>query len=589
MKLSIVIATRNRLPMLRRTLPALFAQQFAPSEYEIVIADDGSTDGTADYLRAQTPACGWQMLALPHRGISAARNAAIKSARGEIILLLDDDILCPPGLFGRHVLAHVGSSQRVVIGPLTVALSTRSVAGEYMRRITERYNETLATGVVWPLHAVVDPNTSLPRALALAVGNFDENIAFREGPDLGLRLWALGTQFLFESSACATHIYEKRARSLVRTELRAKGQNEVSLCRKHPAIRGSSPIAARRGLRGGLLRSVAPFAVAPLLTAGAISAEILHATGLRRSGARVLSACLACAQLRGAARSCGGWREFDRAYGRLVPVLCYHRVGPEAPGTFASLTVSPLHFRAQMDWLASHGYTGIAASDWIAWRAGDRELPAKPVILTFDDAYAETAEHALPLLRARGWRATVFTVTGAIGGTNHWDQPESAPLHLMKRDDILRWHAAGIEFAPHGRTHRDLTLLNDAELSDEIGGSARDLEALLGTAATSFAYPYGTLDTRVHAAAERHIMAAFTVHQRRNGLGDDAHDLRRTMVRPTDSLMTFAARVCWGMDPAEVVRNYLRGSWARRLKSETAAPPRLFSARASEARAGRHD
>ncbi len=569
--------------MLRRTLPGLLAQSFQPTDYEVVIAVDGSTDGTLGFLRAQRPACGWQVIELPHRGLLAARNAALAAARGEIVLLLDDDVVSTTGLVAAHVAAHEGSARRVAIGPLAVdEASPRTVATGYMRGITERWLAGMKPHAAVPeTHHVFDPNTSVRRELLRECGGFDETTPrFREALDMGLRLRALGAEFCYEPRANATHFYCKSATALLREELQGKGESEVALCRKHPAWRSRSPLAGVNSWRDRLRRAIARLASPPVLHLSARAADVLFRIGLRRLGQRMLSATLFAAQRRGAARACGGWRRLQREFSRPVSALCYHRVGPPRPGAFPSLTVSAEQFREQLEWLREHDYTGITAGDWLAWREGRQPLPAKPVILTFDDAYADIAEHALPLVREFGWRATVFTVTGAIDGVNHWDMVNgSASLALMTADEMRRWQDAGIEFAPHSQTHRDLTLLDDAELREEIAGSARDLEALLGVKARVFAYPYGAVDERVRRAALAYFEAAFTVRQRRNCLGDDAGLLRRTMVRPTDGLATFAMRVRWGIDPVEVLRNHVAG-WVRRVFRRTASATHAVAAAA---------
>ena len=95
MTLSVVIATHNRKDVLARTLPSLLAQDLPPAEYEIVLVVDGSTDGTADMLRALSPRCALRILEAPRRGPGAARNAGVAAARGDTVLFLDDDITCP--------------------------------------------------------------------------------------------------------------------------------------------------------------------------------------------------------------------------------------------------------------------------------------------------------------------------------------------------------------------------------------------------------------------------------------------------------------------------------------------------------------
>ena len=83
-----------------------------------------------------------------------------------------------------------------------------------------------------------------------------------------------------------------------------------------------------------------------------------------------------------------------------LPVLMYHHVGPPRAGACPSLTVTAERFERQVSWLARKGYVGIRPTDWLARRAG-WPLPSKPVLLTFDDGYADIVEHALPVLELK--------------------------------------------------------------------------------------------------------------------------------------------------------------------------------------------
>jgi len=265
------------------------------------------------------------------------------------------------------------------------------------------------------------------------------------------------------------------------------------------------------------------------------------------------------ARLRGAAREAGSWRALRQEFGATLPVLLYHHVGPARPNTYPELTVSPERFERQVWWLARHGYAGIRPTDWQAWRLGAGHLPDKPVLLTFDDAYADLAEYALPILEHHGFGAAVFVVTGKIGGTNRWDEEQGAgTLRVMTAEQIRRWSARGIEFGAHSRSHANLTELADADLVSEVAGSANDLEDLLGKSPAALAYPYGYYNERVMERARHVFDLAFTCEEGMNDLRTDPHALRRTMVQSRDGWPGFALRVHLGRNPLERLRARLR-------------------------------
>lgn len=140
----------------------------------------------------------------------------------------------------------------------------------------------------------------------------------------------------------------------------------------------------------------------------------------------------------------------DRALGRdRLTVLAYHRIAdPEDLGDLHPGVVSatPAMFARQMDWVARE-FSVIALDDLLAHAAGERPLPERPLLITFDDGYRDNHDVALPVLRARGLPAVLFLVTGAIGTDRvmWWDEVTRL---------VLRSPRASAELPPLGR--RDL-------------------------------------------------------------------------------------------------------------------------------------
>jgi peptidoglycan/xylan/chitin deacetylase (PgdA/CDA1 family) len=242
-----------------------------------------------------------------------------------------------------------------------------------------------------------------------------------------------------------------------------------------------------------------------------------------------------------------------------LPVLLYHHVGPQRRGTYPELTVTPQCFERQMSWLARRGYVGIRPSDWLAFRRGSATLPGKPVLITFDDAYVEVAELALPVLARHGFGAAVYVVTGQVGGSNAWDHeqyPQS--LGLMSAGQIRYWADRGIEFGAHSRSHPDLTTLTPDRLAEEVQGSADDLGRILGNRPASFAYPFGFHDQRVRDCAARTFSLAMSCEEGLNTLATDPYLMRRAAVTPASTMLDFAWRVRLGEGAIQHLRRCLR-------------------------------
>jgi peptidoglycan/xylan/chitin deacetylase (PgdA/CDA1 family) len=238
-----------------------------------------------------------------------------------------------------------------------------------------------------------------------------------------------------------------------------------------------------------------------------------------------------------------------------LPVLLYHHIGPKKDGLFPSLTVEPAAFEKQVRWLAERGYAGIRPFDWLVWGRDTIALPKKPVLLTFDDGYADLADHAFPVLQRHGFGAGVFIVTRQIGGTNTWDDPQGAkPVQLLTSDQIRYWAARGIEFGSHGCTHADLTTLAPDRLLDEVAESKRELESILKMPVSSFAYPYGAHNNRVLECVRRNYELAFTVEEGLNDPRTDLFSLRRTMWWPAETTRDLGWKLRWGWNPLRRLR-----------------------------------
>jgi glycosyltransferase involved in cell wall biosynthesis/peptidoglycan/xylan/chitin deacetylase (PgdA/CDA1 family) len=562
-KLSIVIPTHNRGDvLLPRTLPAIFEQDFPADEYEAIVVVDGSTDSTAEALRRLQPPCTLRVIEQPKRGPSAARNKGIRAANGDLLLFLDDDVICGPRLLQRHVAAHTAPGPAVVYGRIFVASGTP--ASVYKCAVESWYQKYYGlldsqNGLKWPGDDYLISNSSVPRAALLACGGFDEDMPAKEDYELGLRLWKAGVRFQYLPQAVAYEFYVKPSGYVLSHDGEIYGRAEVLLSRKHSEYRSCSQLAAlgrmvwwKRQWRRINVRL--PVSFASLLSPPLWACDRLSRFSImQRVGHRLLGMGRGITEFRSATREVGSWNALENEFGTRLPVLVYHHVGPLKPGCVPAQTVSPRRFECQVRWLARHGYSGICPSDWLRWRREGKGLPHKPVLLTFDDGYADLAEFAFPVLRRYGFKAEVFVVTGRLGGTNTWDEAGGYDtLRLLTAEQIRFWANQGIEFGSHGRTHADLTTLSPQELAAEVVGSRDDLAALLRAPVESFSYPYGHHNPAVVECVRGAFDLAFLVDRNKIGLNHlltDPHLLLRNTVRPDDSWRALWCRTRLGYDP----------------------------------------
>jgi peptidoglycan/xylan/chitin deacetylase (PgdA/CDA1 family) len=222
-----------------------------------------------------------------------------------------------------------------------------------------------------------------------------------------------------------------------------------------------------------------------------------------------------------------------------VPILAYHSVGDQEREETMRWSVSPGDFDEQMALLAERGRRTLTVAHYAAALRGEAELPPDPVLVTFDDGFADLATTALPVLERYGIVATAFVISGRIGtrggGSDaalSWEQ-----LHELR--------ANGIQIGSHGQTHRALDCLPPREAEDEVRSSKRRLEEGLGTEVVSFAYPYGYSSARIRRAVQAAgYSSACAVKNALSHRDDDLFALARVLIERD----TGAARIARLLD-----------------------------------------
>ena len=221
-------------------------------------------------------------------------------------------------------------------------------------------------------------------------------------------------------------------------------------------------------------------------------------------------------------------------------VLMLHHVEPlplDPPPLHPNSYLDRTDFAALLDDLASRRWRTVTLAAAAERARTGRRLPRRTVVLTFDDGCRCFRDHALPELAARGMTATLFVVSGALGGTNRWDEEKGERREeLLDAAGLRELSAAGIEIGSHGRNHRDLSICSEAELHEEIAGSKADLEAVLGTPVRTFCYPYGRLNARAASAVRAAgYLAAVSIHRHPGARQGDLWALPRMIVNPGES------------------------------------------------------
>lgn len=242
---SIVIPTRNRRALLRRSLGALAAQSYPLAAMEAIVVADGCEDGTRDVAREAWPFA-VRLIEQSAAGPAAARNRGAEAATGELLLFLDDDVEAGPSLVAAHAGAHGGGSRpRVAIGYLPPALQGRTDLFAIMLRAwwEAMFERLRDPGHRFAYSDLLSGNFSVERLLFGRTGGFEESLRCHEDYELGFRLIAAGAELVFVPAAVGTHHeFTDLARALRRKY--DEGQADVALSRRHPGLVPVLPMSA---------------------------------------------------------------------------------------------------------------------------------------------------------------------------------------------------------------------------------------------------------------------------------------------------------------------------------------------------------
>jgi peptidoglycan/xylan/chitin deacetylase (PgdA/CDA1 family) len=217
-----------------------------------------------------------------------------------------------------------------------------------------------------------------------------------------------------------------------------------------------------------------------------------------------------------------------------IPVLLYHSVDEQWTPEYRRWCVDPGLFAEHLAVIDELGFTCVSVSELVD--AVDRAaLPPRPLAITFDDGRADFATHAAPLLEQRSMPATIYLVTGCLGGTSSWMPMEAErDKPMMSWSDVESLSAMGIECGAHTVSHPQLDLVGVERARREVEQSRCDLEQRLGSPVRSFAYPHGFFSRPVRdLVVSAGFDSACAVRDAWSHVGEDRYRLSRLVVNGT--------------------------------------------------------
>jgi peptidoglycan/xylan/chitin deacetylase (PgdA/CDA1 family) len=231
----------------------------------------------------------------------------------------------------------------------------------------------------------------------------------------------------------------------------------------------------------------------------------------------------------------------------------YHIIDRPLSDQEARYCCAPDLFEKHMRHLATSG-CAIGLDDFCRALSAERDLPSDAVAVTFDDGFAATFEHALPVLERYRVPATMFVVSGRVGGYNDWMMPRGFPQRaLMSARQILDMRDAGVNIGSHTRTHPRLPGMTREELTEEISGSRNDLQTLLAQDVSDFAYPFGAYDdTARHMVQAAGYQTACSTRAGFNNTDARCYELRRMEVYGWDLMWRFRQKLKYGRNESSL-------------------------------------
>ncbi|WP_320783208.1 polysaccharide deacetylase family protein [Streptomyces sp. CRN 30] len=201
----------------------------------------------------------------------------------------------------------------------------------------------------------------------------------------------------------------------------------------------------------------------------------------------------------------------------------------DPPEWIAEFTMSPRQFAAHLDAIVDSGRTPLTIGALADHLAGRAPLPPRPVLLTFDDGFADLPGPTAQAVVDRGLTATAYLTTGAIAPGGRSLLP---PAPMMTLDQAAVLEDAGMEIGSHTVTHAQLDTLSTRALGHELNSSKSVLEDALGHPVVHLAYPHGYNSAKVRSLSARAgYETATAVRHALSSDRDERYRIARLIVR----------------------------------------------------------
>ncbi|MEQ8190576.1 MAG: glycosyltransferase family A protein [Candidatus Eremiobacterota bacterium] len=224
MEISIVIPTYNRKDVLRECLQLINNQSASRDDFEILLIDDGSTDGTEELVGTVEKNYNFTYIRQDNQGQAVARNNGVNQAKGRIILFFDDDVLPHPELIKEHLILQNNRNNLIVRGPV-INIPEMKIPQDRPVGFWDMNKNFFCTS-----------NVSAAKEHIIKAGSFDPSFLWWEDCELGFRLRMMGLRWTFSFKAIVFHYkpFQPDELAYIKKWAIKKAVYAVKLYRKHP-------------------------------------------------------------------------------------------------------------------------------------------------------------------------------------------------------------------------------------------------------------------------------------------------------------------------------------------------------------------
>lgn len=216
---------------------------------------------------------------------------------------------------------------------------------------------------------------------------------------------------------------------------------------------------------------------------------------------------------------------------KKIPILMYHSINYEKGNI---LRVSKENFRNQMKYLKNNNYTTLTLDELYSYMKTGKNLPIKPIVITFDDGYKDNYTNAYPILKEFKLKATIFVITNTIDHEKNY----------LTSSEIKSMDLNNIRIESHTASHEHLDKISYLDNVKTMKTSKAKLEKILSRKIDYISYPYGgyTYNT-IKAAKQSGYKLAFSTQLGWIDKNDDIYSLGRIFVNSNYNLQQFKVKL----------------------------------------------